>query len=1758
MPPKRKAAAVLESPDVETSHKKTRASSDEPTSESDLHCPKIYRQVYDHVFNQEDSDGRSLSEMFETLPSKSELPLYYDIIAEPIDFKTIKKKISTKQYPSFEDFESDILLLIKNVHTFNEPRSQISKDATLLKRAFHSKKQELFKPFKGRKRLQSRTTSVDSEHSEQSEAVKEEKESTPSPKPAETEEIQETQETNTNTKSKPPPPPSAKTNQTPQVKPDVPRSPFTGHSTQYEAKDDGLIDQNFEHNAFSILYNTVVGFTDQSGRRLAQPFLRLPNKRCYANYYEIIKRPVSLTKTRTKIKQNYFSDIHILGKDLVQAFENGLLYNKPGTQAYNDAFILRNYTIEKIEEVAASAEYLLLRENLPRKGRKSLKTEENGDTPRRGRKPIAVNNDLAMPRTPDSQPDKRGLKKKLLQLYNSVVDHKDSEGRVICEMFEELPDEDEYPDYYKVIPNPIDMKTINNKILSMEYNTEDEFIHDFEIMFQNARHYNEESSEVYKDSVSLEKTLKKKRRWLNHLTENKSPSKAPRQSNSPALPILLNKREFSNKAQEILYHIRSYVDESGRSLSEIFERLPSRNDYPDYFLLIKKPIDLAYINSRLNKYPSLEDFEQDMLLLFNNACQYNDPDSQIYKDALTLLREMLKKKQEVNKEDTPFIPNVPSLVQTLLNHLYANILNHKDEEGRTYSDSLMEVEVSFEATQPSGYQRKPISLPIIGQLLKLGFYKRMDRLQDDLFSIFEKARKDGRTDSEMYEDSCELQMYFIMERDRLTKDGMRLMTQALNATQKKVQTEIDVERKAKQQNESSQDDDEEESSDGCEKKNKSSSTRFKGVTAIEVQPEEETLEYEQSTTLKGVEYHIGDFVYLTPEEVGRPSHIMSIEKIWTQKDGLKGIYGNWFCRPQDTFHLASRKFMQRELFRSTHSSYILSSGIISKCYVMSVREFPKLKPKGFDDEDVFVCESRYNGRTKTFKKLKTFPPAASHIELIERETPLEIKRVSSVFNNTSPTETNDSQETKKDVTSSIDIDLQSTEGYKYSKETNCIIEATEGKTFYEKYVTDTDVFKLGDGVYVQSDEGYRRLAKIEKIWTNENGDAYCHCIMFVLPEDTKSMPTQLFSVNECFESNIEEDILISSICGKCSVLTLRDYQSCRPTEMEEKDIYLCSAVYNEDELKFRRNIRGCKRLQLPQHIRDDEYWYFEQPHNPKRRPSLWLVPPTTDEKSKTDETKTTPESETASNENEAMEIDEQSVDMEKIGFALFKKEFSIALLRQQPNIPNSAVNTLSDERWKALTDEQRTEFKERAKRQGLGDHLYVYECAWANCEHQYEILQDLMIHVVEGAHLVRCAETGVFPCKWKSCHRQEKKMPPLKTHSQLVRHMREIHFKATNKKKIIVSDKSKFYFAAHQACDDFRDSETSSRASVTSPLSPRVPPQNGHHFPSFNGMNGQGGPPNGNVIGNNMHAGMYPPFRMNGQAPGSASAALMMQQQLYQQQLMLQQQQQQQQQQGGRRPSAHSRQMQRPSMPSTPGNNPLMQQGVPPNQQPNTPQNGNPLLRPSMTPHQQNNTPGGMMGQQQGPMTPQGPIPNGFPPGAGGPPQPGIPQGGPPGMPPQQQPGMPPQQPGAHGLTPEQQQMLLIQVQQQHHQIMKLQEQVKTLTTNAQNPHMQPQASQQPQAPKPPVFIQPPSTSTTKLRHSEAYLRYIEGLRDNQHKLSNWGELSNIPNKPNPPTAQLPVQWLNGSTHGQQSATDALWALRDHMLKDSITLSKFT
>lgn len=70
-------------------------------------------------------------------------------------------------------------------------------------------------------------------------------------------------------------------------------------------------------------------------------------------------------------------------------------------------------------------------------------------------------------------------------------------------------------------------------------------------------------------------------------------------------------------------------------------------DYPDYYDIIKNPVDMekVAIKIRQQSYESLDELATDFMLMFENACKYNEPDSQIYKDALLLQQVVIQKKQ---------------------------------------------------------------------------------------------------------------------------------------------------------------------------------------------------------------------------------------------------------------------------------------------------------------------------------------------------------------------------------------------------------------------------------------------------------------------------------------------------------------------------------------------------------------------------------------------------------------------------------------------------------------------------------------------------------------------------------------------------------------------------------------------------------------------------------------------------------------------------------------------------------------------------------------------------------------------------------------------------------------------------------------------------------------------------------------------------------------------------------------------------------
>lgn len=56
-----------------------------------------------------------------------------------------------------------------------------------------------------------------------------------------------------------------------------------------------------------------------------------------------------------------------------------------------------------------------------------------------------------------------------------------------------------------------------------------------------------------------------------------------------------------------------------------------------------------------------------------------------------------------------------------------------------------------------------------------------------------------------------------------------------------------------------------------------------------------------------------------------------------------------------------------------------------------------MQPEGFKAEDVYVCESRYAARNKSFKKIKIWAMPESSVKLVPREVPLPVVRVASMF-----------------------------------------------------------------------------------------------------------------------------------------------------------------------------------------------------------------------------------------------------------------------------------------------------------------------------------------------------------------------------------------------------------------------------------------------------------------------------------------------------------------------------------------------------------------------------------------------------------------------------------------------------------------------------------------------------------------------------------------------------------------------------------------
>nr|XP_028574620.1 protein polybromo-1 isoform X6 [Podarcis muralis]XP_028574621.1 protein polybromo-1 isoform X6 [Podarcis muralis] len=1258
---------------------------------------EILEQLLGAVVVATNPSGHLISELFQKLPSKVQYPDYYAIIKEPIDLKTIAQRIQNGSYKSIHAMAKDIDLLVKNAKTYNEPGSQVFKDANAIKKIFNMKKAEIEHSELTKSSLRIRTANLAA--SKLTGPSSQGKGSVVDDRNAANKYYRNKRAVQGDRLSA--------ITMALQYGSESDEDAVLAAAARYEegeSEAESITSFMDTSNPLYQLYDIVRNCRNNQGQLISEPFFHLPSKKKYPDYYQQIKMPISLQQIRTKLKNHEYETLDHLECDLNLMFENAKRYNVPNSAIYKRVLKMQQVMQAKKKELAR-------RDDI-----------EDGDS-------------MISSATSDAGSSKRKSKKNIKKqrmkiLYNVVLEAREpGTGRRLCELFMVKPSKKDYPDYYKIILEPMDLKTIEHNIRSDKYIGEESMIEDMRLMFRNARHYNEEGSQVYNDAHILEKILKEKRKELGPLLEDDEVA-------SPKLKLTLNfvplgrktgispkKSKYmtpmQQKLNEVYEAVKNYTDKRGRRLSAIFLRLPSRSELPDYYLTIKKPVDMEKIRSHMmaNKYQDIDAMVEDFVMMFNNACTYNEPESLIYKDALVLHKVLLETRRDIEGDEDSHVPNVTLLIQELIHNLFVSVMSHQDDEGRCYSDSLAEIP----GVDPNFPNKPPLTFDIIRKNVESNRYRRLDLFQEHMFEVLERARRMNRTDSEIYEDAVELQQFFIKIRDELCKNGEILLSPALSYTTKHLHNDVEKEKKEKLPKEMEEDKlKREEEKREAEKSEDSSGGS--GLSSLH-------RTYSQDCSFKNSMYHVGDYVYVEPAEANLQPHIVCIERLWEDSAGEKWLYGCWFYRPNETFHLATRKFLEKEVFKSDYYNKVPVNKILGKCVVMFVKEYFKLCPENFRDEDVYVCESRYSAKTKSFKKIKLWTMPISSVRFVPRDVPLPVVRVASVFANTDKIDEEKHTEMSEDIkvgdhTLSLEKDKEDVPVEMANGEPGC--------HYYEQLCYNDMWLKVGDCVFIKSHGLVRpRVGRIEKMWVRD-GAAYFFGPIFIHPEETEHEPTKMFYKKEVFLSNLEETCPMTCILGKCAVLSFKDFLSCRPTEISENDVLLCESRYNESDKQMKK-FKGLKRFSLSAKVVDDEIYYFRKPIIPQKEPSPLLekkiqqleakfaeleggdeeIEEIAEEEGEVTEAPTMPQLQSPlSNELDIMpytppqstpksakgsvkkEGSKRKINMS--GYILFSSEMRAVIKAQHPDYSFGELSRLVGTEWRNLEATKKAEYEERA------------------------------------------------------------------------------------------------------------------------------------------------------------------------------------------------------------------------------------------------------------------------------------------------------------------------------------------------------------------------------------------------------------------------------------------------------------------------------
>ncbi|KAJ1653566.1 hypothetical protein IWQ61_006334 [Dispira simplex] len=382
------------------------------------------------------------------------------------------------------------------------------------------------------------------------------------------------------------------------------------------------------------------------------------------HYREIIQQPMDLGTIERKLLQSDgvsgYTSYDQVKTDLDLIFHNCFVFNPVGTLVYDDGKRLEAYYHKLWNSLVMT---LVNRA----RGGQSITALSAANTAIPG-KPVLTNTPTPLvPIVPPQIPAPQQSPPKMAQPVTGM-DEGDYDRcgvvlrRLQSSRFRTLflqpvdPVRDGCPNYFDVIKHPMDLHTIEQKLISHQYPQIEAFRDDILLVFDNCAQFNQPGTYAYNQGESLRHVFEQVwKKTFPHCLLKERPGKVmmtvtssgplpplPVTPSTPTTNISMTTPGVAEQCHRMLKKLQNQ-----RTASPFLRPVdPVRDGAPTYFDVVQHPMDLGTVEKKLeaHQYPTVEAFAADVQLIFDNCFLFNPPENFIHtqgKRVQTSFRRML-------------------------------------------------------------------------------------------------------------------------------------------------------------------------------------------------------------------------------------------------------------------------------------------------------------------------------------------------------------------------------------------------------------------------------------------------------------------------------------------------------------------------------------------------------------------------------------------------------------------------------------------------------------------------------------------------------------------------------------------------------------------------------------------------------------------------------------------------------------------------------------------------------------------------------------------------------------------------------------------------------------------------------------------------------------------------------------------------------------------------------------------------------------